>query len=232
MINIVGRMMGLVNNLLRYYLLLIDAEETWIQNPCNEIAEKMMERYNQHKNMIFNTFQMYCHGTLSFLSQAIAGAKINGYVLGAKLVRGAYMEKERARAMQEGYKNPIQPDKESTDKDFDDTIMLCLKNLDKLSLFIGTHNDQSCTKAMDIMAVRGIAANDHRVIFSQLFGMSDNLSFNLAAADYNVAKYVPYGPVRSVIPYLLRHATENTSVAGQTSRELALIRRELRRRKI
>lgn len=211
---------------------LIDAEETWIQNPCNEITEKMMELYNQHKAMVFNTFQMYCYGTFSFLSQAITVAKRNGYVLGAKLVRGAYMEKERARAIQDGYENPIQPNKESTDKDFDDAILLCLKNLDKLSLFIGTHNEQSCNKAMDIMAICGIAPNDPRVIFSQLYGMSDNLSFNLAAADYNVAKYVPYGPVKSVIPYLLRRATENTSIAGQTSRELALIRKELSRRKI
>lgn len=216
----------------RNVMVLIDAEETWIQDPCNELTVQMMQKFNHGKVAVFNTFQMYCQGTLPYLHQAIKHATDNNYLLGAKLVRGAYMEKERARAIQWQYTDPIQPGKESTDKDYDEALALCLQNLDRLSLFIGTHNEQSCTRAVELMNKYDIAANDGRVVFSQLFGMSDHISFNLAAAGYRVAKYVPYGPIRSVVPYLLRRAMENTSVGGQTSRELSLIRKEIKRRSL
>jgi proline dehydrogenase len=213
-------------------MVLIDAEETWIQDPCNEITVQMMRKFNHGKVVVFNTFQMYCHGTLSYLTEAIKHAADNDYLLGAKLVRGAYMEKERAHARQWQYADPIQPDKECTDKDYDEAVRLCLQSLDRLSLFIGTHNEQSCLKAVELMNKCGIASNDDRLIFSQLFGMSDHISFNFASAGYRVAKYLPHGPVKNVVPYLLRRATENTSVAGQTSRELSLIRKETKRRSL
>jgi len=213
-------------------MVLIDAEETWIQEPCYEITVQMMQKFNRGIVVVYNTFQMYCHGTLPYLHEAIKHAVDNDYLLGAKLVRGAYMEKERARALQWQYTDPIQMDKEKTDEDYNKAVLLCLDNLDKLSLFIGTHNEQSCIKAVELMNTYGIAANDSRVIFSQLFGMSDHISFNLAATGYRVAKYVPYGPIRSVVPYLLRRAMENTSVGGQTSRELSLIRKEMKRRSL
>jgi proline dehydrogenase len=213
-------------------MVLIDAEETWIQNACNKLTDAMMEKYNIGRAVVFNTFQLYCHGTLAFLKDATAIASQKGYLLGAKLVRGAYMEKEQERAIVLQYPDPIQPDKASTDKDFDEAVRFCLDNLDKLSVFIGTHNEHSCGLATQYMEERKIAPDSKKVFFSQLFGMSDNLSFNLAKGNYHVSKFLPFGPVEDVIPYLLRRAQENTSVAGQTSRELQLLKKEINRRGI
>lgn len=213
-------------------MVLVDAEETWIQNQVNELTNKMMERYNQQTVVVFNTFQCYTTLALPYLRQSIQEAKDKGYLLGAKLVRGAYMEKERKRAEEQGYTSPIQPNKQATDKDYDEAVLLCLQNLDKLAVFIGTHNENSCLLAAKYMTEHNIPASSPRVWFSQLYGMSDNISFNLADSNYNVAKYLPYGPVRDVLPYLMRRAQENTSVAGQTGRELLLINKELQRRKI
>ncbi len=216
----------------RNVMVLIDAEETWIIDPCNQLAEAMMEKYNKKQVVVFNTYQFYCHGTLPFLKYSIEEAAKKGYLLGAKLVRGAYMEKERARAAAMKYEDPIQPDKASTDRDFDAGVLLCLNNLDKLAVFIGTHNEKSCAAAVEYMEQNGIEPKNPRVFFSQLYGMSDNISFNIANAGYHVSKYLPYGPVKDVIPYLMRRAQENTSVAGQTSRELLLIQKEMKRRRL
>lgn len=213
-------------------MVLIDAEETWIQGPVNDLANAMMEKYNKSKGLIFNTFQMYAHATLAYLKKSYEEANAKGYILGAKLVRGAYMEKERERGMKMGYPSPIQPDKASTDRDYDAGVLFCLERLEKIALFIGTHNEKSCLLAAKYMDEHSIAHNTAKVYFSQLYGMSDNISFNLADAGYNVAKYLPYGPVKDVIPYLMRRAKENTSVAGQTGRELLLITKELKRRKL
>lgn len=213
-------------------MVLVDAEETWIQEPVNQLTDAMMEKYNKGKVLIFNTFQMYCHGTLPYLKESLKQARQKGYLLGAKLVRGAYMEKERARAAEKQYPSPIQPDKMSTDRDYDAAVVYCLDHIDGLALFIGTHNEKSCMEAVKHMEARGLQPNDDRVYFSQLFGMSDNISFNLADSGYHVAKYLPYGPVEDVLPYLMRRAQENTSVAGQTGRELSLINAEMKRRGI
>jgi len=212
-------------------MVLIDAEETWIQNGMNELGDAMMEKYNKEEAIIFNTFQLYGHGTLPYLKEAYDIAVEKGYILGAKLVRGAYMEKERKRAEEKGYPSPIQPNKAATDKDYNEAVVFCLQRLEHLSVFIGTHNEHSCMLAAKFMEEHHIPHNHPRVYFSQLFGMSDNISFNLAHEGYNVAKYLPYGPVKDVIPYLMRRAQENTSVAGQTGRELSLINKELMRRK-
>ncbi len=210
---------------------LIDAEETWIQHAVNLLANTMMERYNRKEAIVYNTFQLYAHATLSFLKKSLEEAESKNYILGAKLVRGAYMEKERNRAKENGYPSPIQPDKKSTDQDFDDAVIFCLEHLYKLDVFIGTHNEKSCLLAAKFMEDHNLPFNNRGVYFSQLFGMSDNISFNLSHAGFNVAKYLPYGPVKDVIPYLMRRAQENTSVAGQTGRELSLINKELKRRK-
>lgn len=212
-------------------MVLIDAEESWIQKPVDELTDAMMERYNRGKVIVFNTFQLYRHDRLVFLQESYKVAQSKGYLLGAKLVRGAYMEKERTRAAEKGYPSPIQPDKQSTDKDYDAAVLFCLQHIDGLALFIGTHNESSCLKAAKYMQDHGIPANTSKVYFSQLYGMSDNVSFNLAHSGYHVAKYLPYGPVKDVIPYLMRRAQENTSVAGQTGRELSLINKEMERRK-
>lgn len=212
-------------------MVLIDAEETWIQGPVNTLADMMMERYNKEEGYIFNTFQMYTHMALSFIKESHKRAAEKGYILGAKLVRGAYMEKERKRAAEKGYPSPIQPDKPTTDKDYDEGVLYCLQHLKEIALFIGTHNENSCYKAMEYMKAHNISPDTH-VYFSQLYGMSDNISFNLAHEGYHVAKYLPYGPVKDVIPYLMRRAQENTSVAGQTGRELSLIKKEMQRRKL
>jgi len=213
-------------------MVLIDAEETWIMEPCNQLAEAMMEKYNRKEAYIFNTYQFYCHTTLEFLRYSLEQAVKKGYILGAKLVRGAYMEKERARAREMGYVDPIQPNKMSTDQDYDAGVLFCLEHLDTLAVFIGTHNEKSCAAAAAFMEQHHIDPHNKRVFFSQLFGMSDNISFNLADSGYSVSKYLPYGPVKDVIPYLMRRAQENTSVAGQTSRELLLINKEMKRRKL
>ena len=213
-------------------MVLVDAEESWIQKPVDDLTDKMMELYNKSKAIVFNTFQLYRHDRLVFLKESYKVAKAKGYQLGAKLVRGAYMEKERARAAEKGYPSPIQTDKAATDKDYDAATLFCLEHLDDLSLFIGTHNEASCLKAAKYMLDNNVPVNTEKVFFSQLYGMSDNISFNLAHEGYHVAKYLPYGPVKDVIPYLMRRAQENTSVAGQTGRELSLINKEIKRRGI
>ncbi len=210
---------------------LIDAEESWIQNPIDQIANEMMARYNQTKALVFNTIQMYRIDGLPNLKESFHQAGMHNHFLGVKLVRGAYMEKERERAAKRGYPSPIQPSKEETDKAFNKALQFCLDNKQRISVVCGSHNEYSNQYLTMLMQKHGLAANDGRVWFAQLLGMSDAISFNLANAGYNVAKYVPYGPVESVMPYLLRRAEENTSVAGQSSRELVMIRRELNRRR-
>ena len=213
-------------------MVLVDAEESWIQIPVDDLTDKMMERYNKTKAVVFNTFQLYRHDRLVFLKESYEVARTKGYQLGAKLVRGAYMEKERARAAEKGYASPIQPNKEATDKDYDEAALFCIQHLEGLSLFVGTHNEASCLKVAKAMLDYNIPVNTKKVFFSQLYGMSDNISFNLSHEGYHVAKYLPYGPVKDVIPYLMRRAQENTSVAGQTGRELSLIKKEIKRRGI
>jgi proline dehydrogenase len=213
-------------------MVLVDAEESWIQHPVDELTNAMMERYNKKRAIVYNTFQLYRHDRLEYLKVSYEEAQAKGYLLGAKLVRGAYMEKERARAAQMGYPSPIQPNKEATDKDYDAAALYCLERLEGLALFVGTHNEASCLKVAKYMLDHKIDAHTDRVYFSQLYGMSDNISFNLAHEGYHVAKYLPYGPVKDVLPYLMRRAQENTSVAGQTGRELSLISKEIARRKI
>ncbi len=210
----------------------IDAEETWIQKPIDELTLKMMSVYNREKALIYYTFQMYCHSMLGNLKNLHDHAVENGYRLGAKLVRGAYMEKESKRAEEMGYKDPIQPNKEACDKDFDSAVKYCLENIHEIGLFAGTHNEESNYKMTLVMEDLGLQNNDHRVYFGQLYGMSDHISFNLANAGYNVIKYVPYGPLKATIPYLIRRANENSSVQGQSSRELTLVRKEVSRRKL
>ena len=210
---------------------LVDAEETWIQDPVDALAYEMMAKYNRERAIVFNTFQLYRTVSLANLQRAHAAAKAGGYRFGAKLVRGAYMEKERARAAEMGYPSPIQPDKETCDRAFDQGLTFCVENIADLDVVCGSHNEQSNLLLAALMQKHGLAHGDRRLWFAQLYGMSDNISFNLAKAGYHVAKYMPYGPVRSVMPYLFRRAAENTSVAGQSSRELVLIRKELERRK-
>jgi len=210
---------------------LIDAEDSWIQNPIDELAYEMMRKYNGQKAIVFNTFQMYRADMLSNLRNAFHEAAMYNYFLGVKMVRGAYMEKEGERAAKMGYPNPIHPNKEATDESFNKGLAFCIDNKQRISVMCGSHNEYSNQYLTVLMNKHGMANNDNRVWFAQLLGMSDNISFNLAKAGYNVAKYVPYGPVESVMPYLLRRASENTSVAGQSSRELVLIRKELKRRK-
>lgn len=210
----------------------IDAEDSWIQDAIDELANEMMEKFNSQKAIVYNTIQLYRHDRLAFLKSSYHSASVRNYFLGVKLVRGAYMEKERARAQSLGYPDPIQPDKSSCDRDFDLAVAFCLDHIDRISLCAGTHNEQSSLTLASAIDSRKIPRNDKRVFFAQLYGMSDHLSFNLANAGYNVAKYLPYGPIREVIPYLIRRAQENTSVKGQTGRELALIQREMKRRKL
>ena len=210
---------------------LIDAEHSWIQDTIDDIAREMMEKYNKEKPIVYNTYQLYRHDKLASLKADFAYAEVKGFYLGAKIVRGAYMEIERERAAEKGYNSPIQPNKEASDRDYNQAILFSLDNIEKIGLMAGTHNDQSCMLLATEMNKRGIAHNHPHVFFAQLLGMSDNLSFNLGAADYNVAKYMPYGPVKAVMPYLFRRAQENTSAAGQTGRELSLIIKEKERRK-
>jgi len=211
--------------------ILIDAEETWIQDPIDGMADEMMARYNKTSAVVYNTYQMYRTDSLDNLIHDHHQAVMNGHFIGAKLVRGAYMEKERARAEEKNYPSPIHPDKAATDKAFNDALEFCIEHIDRVSVMCGSHNENSNALLVRRMAEKKLAPADRHVWFAQLYGMSDNISFNLARFGYNVVKYVPYGPVRSVMPYLLRRAEENTSVAGQSSRELMLIRKELKRRK-
>lgn len=211
---------------------LIDAEESWIQDAIDRMANMMMARYNRDKAVIFNTFQMYRHDRLAFLKESHELAKEKKYFLGAKLVRGAYMEKERARAAEMGYPTPINPDKVATDKMYNDGLVYCIRHLEEISVMNATHNAQSSILLADLMEEMGVPHNHPHFWFCQLFGMSDNITFNLAKAGYNVAKYMVYGSVKDVVPYLVRRAQENTSVTGDVGRELALVDKELKRRGI
>ncbi|WP_422360060.1 proline dehydrogenase family protein [Reichenbachiella sp.] len=211
--------------------LFIDAEETWIQDVIDEVVYAMMEKYNKETVYIFNTYQMYRTASLQNLKDAHQLGLDKGFKIGAKLVRGAYMEKERERAERKGYQDPIQPNKEASDKDYDAAVTYCLENINEVYLCAGTHNENSSRLTAELMDHHGIAKADPKVYFAQLYGMSDNLSYTLANEGYNVAKYVPYGPVAKVLPYLMRRAEENTSIAGQSSREFTLVKKEIARRK-
>lgn len=211
----------------------IDAEETWIQDVIDRICHEMILKYNKERAIVFNTVQMYRHDRLEFLKNSIAWAKTAGVQYGVKLVRGAYMEKERSRAAEKGYPSPIQPDKETCDSDYDRALEFLVEpeNLAQMALCAGSHNEHSSAFLADLIDQKGIDKTDKRIYFAQLLGMSDHISYTLASKGYNVAKYVPYGPVKEVIPYLFRRADENTSVKGQTGRELKLIKEEMKRRK-
>lgn len=211
--------------------LLIDAEESWIQNPIDDAVQQMMRKYNKARAIVYNTIQLYRHDRLAFMEKSIADAREHGYKIGLKLVRGAYMEKERERAEEFGYPSPIQPTKAAADRDYNEALKLCVANIDCVALCAGTHNEESSEKLSELMREHNLENSDKRIYFSQLFGMGDHISFNLAKRGYNVAKYVPYGPVRKLLPYLIRRAEENTSTAGQSGRELSLIHKEILRRK-
>ncbi len=212
--------------------LLIDAEESWMQDAADNLCETMMEKYNTERPIVFNTLQCYRWDRLDYLKNMHQKAKAKGYKLGFKIVRGAYLEKENERAVEKGYKTPICESKKATDDNFNEIMKYILDNLNDIELFVGTHNEYSTYLAMDMMKQKEISKSDNRVWFGQLFGMSDHISFNLGAIGYNVAKYIPFGPVKDVMPYLIRRAEENTSVAGQTSRELTLLKKEKNRRKL
>jgi len=212
--------------------LLIDAEESWMQDAADDLVEEMMRKYNKQRAIVFNTLQMYRWDRLDYLKNLHEKAKKDGFFIGMKIVRGAYMEKENARAEDKRYKSPICIDKQATDENYDAAIDYMIDNIDKMYIFAGTHNENSSYKLMQLCEEKGIDKNDNRIFFGQLYGMSDNISYNLAEQGYNVAKYLPFGPVRDVMPYLIRRAEENTSVAGQTSRELDLIKKERSRRKL
>lgn len=210
---------------------LIDAEESWIQDPIDRLTMEMMEIFNKQKVVVYNTIQLYRHDRLHFLKLSHQIAQQKGFLLGVKLVRGAYMEKERARAREMGYPSPIQPDKEASDKDYDLAVRYCIDHLDQIAVIVASHNEASNLLAAELLDQKSIAHNHPHIHFSQLYGMSDNITFNLAKEGFSVSKYLPFGPIRDVIPYLMRRAQENSSVSGQTGRELALIKRELARRK-
>jgi proline dehydrogenase len=212
--------------------LFVDAEESWIQKPLDELTFSLMKLYNKEKPIVYNTIQLYLKSRLGYFKSAQQEAEKQGFIYAAKLVRGAYMEKEAARARKKGYKNPVQASKSATDADYNAAVEYALQNIDKVAICVATHNEESCRLAAKSMADRGIDAAHPHVVFSQLLGMSDNLTFNLAEAGYQTAKYMPYGPVRDVIPYLVRRAQENTSVAGQMGRELQLLTTEMKRRKL
>lgn len=212
-------------------MVMIDAEESWFQKFIDGVTYRMMEKYNRERPVVFNTYQLYRHDMLKRLKTALKRAKSEGYYMGAKLVRGAYMEKERERAEEFGYESPIHVTKENVDKDYDSALKFSMDNIDVMGLCAGTHNELSSKYLVQLIDEAGLSKKDARVYFAQLLGMSDNISFKLADLGYNVAKYVPYGPVEKVLPYLFRRAEENTSIAGQSSREYSLVKKELRRRK-
>ncbi|WP_370391183.1 proline dehydrogenase family protein [uncultured Winogradskyella sp.] len=211
---------------------LIDAEESWMQDAADMLCEKMMRIYNTEKPIVYNTLQCYRWDRLDYLKSLHARAKSENFKIGMKIVRGAYMEKERIRAVEKGYPSPICETKQATDDMFNATLRYILDHLEDIAVFIGTHNEESSYLAMELMAQKGIDKSNNNVWFGQLYGMSDHISFNLAKEGYNVAKYIPFGPVKDVMPYLIRRAEENTSVAGQTSRELSLLQREKKRRRL
>lgn len=212
--------------------IMIDAEESWMQDAADDLIDEMMQKYNKERCIVCNTLQMYRHDRLDYLKRIFEKAEAENYILGFKVVRGAYMEKERARAEAENYPSPIQPDKASTDRDYNLALEFIVENNHKISLFAGTHNENSCELLTELMRKNNIPSNIHKIWFGQLFGMSDNISFKLGSMGYNIAKYLPYGPIKEVMPYLIRRAQENTSVAGQTGRELSLIEKEIERREL
>jgi proline dehydrogenase len=211
--------------------LLVDGEETWMQDAADDLVTSMMRKYNKEKTIVFNTLQMYRWDRLDYLKKLHELAKEEGFLIGMKLVRGAYMEKENARAIEKGYPSPICASKEETDANYDAAVDYMIEHLDKMSIYLGTHNEESTYNLIGHMKSKGIDPKDSRIWLGQLYGMSDNISYNLADHNYNVSKYLPFGPVKDVMPYLIRRAEENTSVAGQTNRELGLIKAEQKRRK-
>ena len=210
---------------------LVDAEETWIQDPVDALTILMMDTFNKNRVVVYNTIQLYRHDRLQFLKDSYEAAEERDFILGAKLVRGAYMEKERTRAAANNYPSPIQSSKVNTDKDYDDAVSFSIAHLKRIALIVATHNEQSNMLATRLAMQQNIPLNHPHIHFSQLYGMSDNITFNLAKAGCSVSKYLPFGPIKDVIPYLMRRAQENSSVAGQTGRELGLIEKELKRRK-
>ena len=208
----------------------VDAEDSWYQDYIDQLVESMIFKYNNESSIVFNTIQLYRHDRLQYMRGLISRCNSNGKKLGLKLVRGAYMEKEREQASKKNYPDPIQKDKQATDNDFNKAVEFCIENIETVSLCLGTHNEKSVLHLTDLMKKRAFKKNDSRIWFAQLLGMSDHISFNLSKEGYNVAKYVPYGPIKEVLPYLIRRAEENTSVSGQTGRELSLIKIELERR--
>jgi len=211
--------------------IMIDAEESWIQGAVDELVEEMMLKYNAKRAVVFNTVQMYISNRLSYLQDIYFFGKKNNIKIGIKLVRGAYMEKERERAFIKGYNSPICIDKYSTDVNFNNGLIYCLTYLNVFDVFTGSHNEESCEMFSKKLEEKKLEKNDDRVWFGQLYGMSDHISFNLSKNGYNTAKYLPFGPIKEVIPYLFRRAEENTSLGTQTSRELLYINKELLRRK-
>jgi len=211
--------------------LLIDGEESWMQDAADDLVTEMMRKYNKEKAIVFNTLQMYRWDRLDYLKKLHEQAKKEGFFIGMKLVRGAYMEKENDRAKEKGYPSPICATKDATDANYNNAVHYMIDHIDRMSVFAGTHNEESTYNLMALMEEKAIPTNDDKIWFGQLYGMSDNISYNLADHHYNVAKYLPFGPVKDVMPYLIRRAEENTSVAGQTSRELGLIKAERKRRK-
>jgi len=209
----------------------IDAEETWVQDPVDALTILMMDTFNKEWAVVYNTLQHYRHDRIQFLKDSYEAAVERKFILGAKLVRGAYMEKERKRAEEKGYPSPIQPNKESSDSDYNEGVKFCIDHIDKVALVVASHNEYSNLYAAKLMQEKGLPLNHPHIHWSQLYGMSDNITFNLAHAGCSVSKYLPFGPIKDVIPYLMRRAQENTSVKGQTGRELGLIKRELDRRK-
>ncbi|WP_285055777.1 proline dehydrogenase family protein [Pedobacter ginsengisoli] len=211
---------------------MIDAEESWIQDTIDQLAMDMMRLFNQKKIIVYNTYQMYRHDKLADMKADHLIAKASGYILGVKMVRGAYMEKERRRAEEMDYPSPIQPDKAASDRDYNESLNYCIAHINEIAFVCGTHNEESCRILARLLDEHDVDHDHPHVYFAQLLGMSDNLSFNLSDARYNVAKYVPYGPIKAVMPYLFRRAQENTSIAGATSRELGLIIKEKKRRRL
>ena len=203
-----------------------------MQNAADQLTESLMERYNQETPIVWNTLQCYRHDRLNYLQEIHQRARQKGYKLGFKIVRGAYLEKENERAKEKGYPSPICRDKATTDENFNQVLRYIIDHLDDIHLFAGTHNEASTHLALQLMEEKQLSPNDKRIWFGQLYGMSDHITFNLAHAGYNTAKYLPFGPVKDVMPYLIRRAEENTSVAGQTSRELNLLKAEKKRRGI
>jgi proline dehydrogenase len=228
---VIDRMQRICEKAARVHVgVLVDAEETWIQDPVDALTMLMMDGFNHDQVVLYNTIQLYRHDRLAFLKDSFAAAEERGFILGAKIVRGAYMEKERKRAHEMGYPSPIQTSKHATDRDYDEAVRFCIANLEEISVIIASHNEHSNLLGVSLLLEKGLPFNHQHVHFSQLYGMSDNITFNLAQAGCSVSKYLPFGPIKDVVPYLMRRAQENTSVGGQTGRELMLLKRELKRR--